>query len=136
MLNGGTGADILLGGRDNDTLVGGKGADKLYGGAGADTFVFLSGDSGKTHAKADTIFDFTKADSIDLTGWDADATTKGVQAFHFIGAHAFGGHSAELHFVKAKSDTRIEGDTNGDGKADFVIHLNEAMTLKDSHFDL
>lgn len=135
-LDGRDGQDKLMGLDGADTLIGGKGVDKLYGGKGADTFVFATGDSGKTHATADTIFDFTKADHIDLTGWDANSKVKGVQDFDFIKAHAFKGHAGELHFVKTSSDTWIEGDTNGDKKADFVIHLDDAFTLKAGNFDL
>ena len=135
-LAGNAGNDSLSGGAGNDALNGGKGHDKLYGGSGADTFVFKTADSGKTHATADTIYDFTNKDDIDLTGWDANSKKAGVQDFDFIGTHAFSGHAGELHYVKAKSDTWIEGDTNGDKKADFVIHLDDAVNLKAAHFDL
>lgn len=130
------GNDTLYGYAGNDTLNGGKGFDKLYGGAGADTFTFTTGDSAKSRAAADTIFDFTKGDSIDLTGWDANPKVNGMQDFHFIGARAFGGHAGELHFVRQKSDTWIEGDTNGDRIADFIVHLDDAVALKLGNFDL
>jgi Ca2+-binding RTX toxin-like protein len=135
-LVGNGGNDVLTGGGGNDKLTGGTGIDKLYGGTGSDTFLFKTGDSGKTRATADTIYDFTSKDDIDLTGWDANSGKKGVQDFDFIGTRAFTGHAGELHYVKGKSDTWIEGDTNGDKKVDFVIHLDDALTLKLGHFDL
>lgn len=119
-----------------DVLEGGESGGLLYGGAGADTFVFAADDSGKTHTTADTIYDFARADSIDLSGWDANSRKSGTQGFDFIGAHAFSGHVGELHFIKERSDTWIEGDTNGDKKADFVIHLNDAVALRADNFDL
>jgi hypothetical protein len=134
-ITGNAGANKIEGMDGNDSLIGGGGIDQLYGDGGSDTFVFDTGDSGKTHRAADTIFDFTKGDHIDLTGWDANSKKAGIQAFTFIGADAFDGQVGELHYVKGKSDTWIEGDTNGDKKADFVIHLDEAVTIKASYFD-
>lgn len=134
-LFGDAGADRLDGGTGNDTLTGGKGLDQFLGGAGSDTFVFETGDTGKSRAKADTIHDFAKADTIDLGGFDANESKRGVQDFEFIGTHGFGKHAGELRYEMGKSDTWIEGDTDGDGKADFVIHLDDAVKLTASHFD-
>ncbi|MGV3550613.1 cadherin domain-containing protein [Rhizobium sp.] len=137
-ISGGKGKDVLRGGAGNDTIDGGAGFDKLYGGAGADTFVFEKGDTSNKRSQADTIYDFktSQGDTIDLSGWDANSKKSGNQDFKFIGNDAFNGKAGELHFVKGKSDTWIEGDTNGDKKADFVIHLDDAMKLKIDHFDL
>jgi hypothetical protein len=41
-----------------------------------------------------------------------------------------------LRFEKVKGDTIIEADRNGDGKADFILHLDDAMTMKAGYFDL
>ena len=144
-LRGTDGDDIIYGRGGNDTLrglagadelIGGKGADKLYGGPGADTFVFGTGDSGKEKAKADTIYDFTKEDTIDLSGWDANAKKAGDQDFKFIGTDGFHGKAGELRYRMTASDTWIEGDTNGDGKADFLIHLDDPVKMKADYFDL
>lgn len=136
-ITGGQGKDVLRGDAGNDKITGGAGVDKLYGGAGEDTFVFLKGDTGKK-ASADTIYDFkpSQGDVIDLTAWDANSKKAGNQDFKFIGDEKFHGKAGELHFVKTKSDTWIEGDTNGDRKADFVIHLDDAVKLTSAHFDL
>lgn len=135
---GNSAANVLEGNGGNDTLDGGAGKDKLHGGAGADTFIFAKGDTGKSHAAADTIFDFSpgQGDIIDLGLWDANSKKAGNQDFTFIGSQNFHDKAGELHFVKAKSDTWIEGDTNGDGKADFTIHLDDAVKLTANHFDL
>jgi Ca2+-binding RTX toxin-like protein len=143
-LNGTTGYDKIVAGAGNDTLhglagaddlYGGTGVDKLYGEAGIDTFFFAKGDTGKTRSTADTIFDFTSADSIDLSKWDANTKISGTQDFLFIGTAAFHGKAGELRYTKEKSDTWIEGDTNGDKKVDLVIHLDDALTLKAAYFD-
>ena len=136
VISGNSGNNTLKGLEGFDTLRGGKGRDHLYGGTDADTFIFKTGDSGKTHTSADTIYDFTDPDSIDLTGWDANSKKHGIQDFDFIGTHAFSGHAGQLHVVRADSDTWIEGDTNGDKKPDFVIHLDDAVTIKAGNFDL
>ena len=57
-------------------------------------------------------------------------------AFDFIGTHAFTRHAGELRYEKTKSDTWIQGDTNGDGKADLMIHLDDAVKLKAADFEL
>jgi len=113
-------------------------ADKLYGGAGIDTFVFATGDTSRRHAGADTIFDFDAraGETIDLTEWDANRRQDGDQSFDFIGRHDFSGRAGELRYVMGRSDTWIEGDTNGDGKADFTIHLDDAVKPRAGNFEL
>lgn len=136
-INGYGGNDRLDGGAGNDILIGGKGIDKLIGGAGRDTFVFATGDTGKTNKTADLIADFNaKQDLIDLTGYDANSKKGGMQDFDFIGTDAFSKHAGELRYAKQGGDTWIQGDTNGDGKADFIIHLDGLVKLTESHFDL
>lgn len=133
---GGTGNDKIYGSESADVLDGGAGIDKLYGRGGADRFVFEKGDTGKLKSTADTIYDFTSADSIDLSKWDANSNKPGTQDFTFIGTKLFSGTEGELRYTKDASDTWIEGDTNGDGTADFMIHLDDALVLKASYFDL
>lgn len=113
-------------------------ADKLYGGAGIDTFVFATGDSARKRADADTIYDFDAraGETIDLTEWDANRHRAGDQSFDFIDRHNFTGHTGELRYLKGGNDTWIEGDTNGDGRADFTIHLDDAMKLRAGNFEL
>jgi hypothetical protein len=75
----------------------------------------------------DLVTDFSTAqrDRIDLRGIDADATTRANDAFDFIGAQGFSGTAGELRFA----GQILEGDTNGDGLADFRIGLLNVDTL-------
>jgi hypothetical protein len=50
--------------------------------------------------------------------------------------YAFTGKTGELRFDKLNSDTYIYGDINGDGKADFAIHLDDAVALQKGYFVL
>ncbi len=137
-LYGGKGNDKLFGEAGNDLLYAGAGADRLNGGSGTDSFVFKAlSDSTVATSGRDTIFDFTpNADRIDLSVIDADTSTAGDQAFLFVGTAAFGGKKGELRYVRDVSDTYIYGDVDGGRKADFAIHLDEAVTLHKGYFIL
>ncbi|MCA1491336.1 M10 family metallopeptidase C-terminal domain-containing protein [Ensifer sp. NBAIM29] len=138
-LTGGSGNDTLRGDAGNDRLYGGTGADKLTGGTEADSFVFRSiNDSTVASTGRDTIYDFlpSEGDRIDLSAIDANTSTSGDQAFTFVGTAAFKGKKGELRYVKTSSDTYIYGDVNGDKKADFAIHLDDAVTLQKGYFVL
>ena len=134
-LIGNAGKNILKGEAGNDTLTGGAGADQLYGGAGKDTFVFTTA-ADSTVAAQDKIFDFSvsQGDRIDLRGVDAKSTVGGDQAFSFIGSGAFHKKAGELRFEIKSGDTFVQGDLNGDGKADFSFILDTAVTLKGGDF--
>jgi Ca2+-binding RTX toxin-like protein len=123
VLNGGGGNDRLNGAGGNDRLIGSTGVDRLTGGAGADRFAFDDGHSGATRTTADQILDFSHAqkDKIDLKGIDAIAGSGKDDAFHVIGAKAFSGNAGELRWTFKAGVTFVEGDTNGDGKADFAL---------------
>jgi len=136
---GGIGNDTIRGDNGNDTLTGGAGKDGIYGGAGKDAFVFANGDfGGKTSTTADTIFDFkqAEADRIDLTLVDASSKTISDQAFAFIGNAAFHKVAGELRYAQSGGSTYVQGDTNGDGVADFWIGLSGLITLKAADFVL
>lgn len=134
-LDGDTRANWLFGDAGNDRLNGGTGADVLYGGAGSDTFVFTAlGDSTVNAGGQDTIYDFTRGDRFDLGAIDASAKATGNQAFSFIGAEQFHGKAGELRVEKLTSDTFVYADTNGDKKADFAFHLDDAVTLVQADF--
>jgi hypothetical protein len=121
---GGAGNDAIVGGHGNDLIYGGLGQDDLTGGAGADTFQYNS-IAETTNAAPDHILDFTSGtDKIDLSRIDADTNVAGDQAFTFIGANAFDGHAGELRAVDSGLGYyNVQGDTNGDGIADFTIHV-------------
>jgi Ca2+-binding RTX toxin-like protein len=119
ILLGGTGADHLTGGTGADRLAPGFGADVLFGGAGRDVFVF--GDPAQAGAGSgrDTILGFANGDRIDLSGMDADTSSRGNQAFTFIGDDRFSGEAGEL---RARAGL-VQGDIDGDGRSDFSIAL-------------
>jgi serralysin len=129
-----TSKDILIGDAGNDTLVGGAGADTLTGGADADTFSYMSITESQAGATTrDVITDFTSGeDIIDLVNIDANAVVAGNQGFDFIGDSAFSHAAGQLRFDAGS----VFGDTNGDGAADFEIHLQGIASLSSADFML
>lgn len=129
-LAGAAGADRLRGGEGNDVLTGGAGADRLWGGAGADRFIFASSLE-SAPGSHDVIYDFTAGqDRLDLHLIDANATRAGNQAFRFLGTAAFGHQAGELRLVLGNGFAVLEGDTNGDGRADLTIRLSGLSALE------
>jgi Ca2+-binding RTX toxin-like protein len=135
-VTGGSGADVIIGsskanvidgGGNADTIIGLGGRDILTGGSGGDTFRFVSiKDSGTTAATRDFITDFTSADVIDLSGIDANTKVAGDQAFTFLGTNvAFDGVAGRLVAHFSTAGQIIEGDVNGDKKADFSIEFSD-----------
>ena len=152
-ISGGSGRDHIWGGAGHDRLNGGDGADVMDGGAardvmrggeGRDVFDFnLVAETGLSASTRDRIADFQHGfDHIDLKTIDANANIHCDQAFKFIGTQGFHGVAGELHYVtsnKAGSvyDTTIlEGDVNGDGRADFQIELTSLIALSKGDFVL
>ncbi|WP_438749613.1 calcium-binding protein [Pararhizobium sp. O133] len=138
-LAGMNGFDVLSGVDGNDLLYGGRDADKLTGGKGADVFLYnYITDSNNSDEARDTIFDFSgeEGDRIDLFNIDASTKVAGDQAFIYLGKGAFTGKAGELRYDKLASDTYIYADTNGDKKADFSIHLDDAVALSKGYFML
>jgi Ca2+-binding RTX toxin-like protein len=119
------GNDVLDGGFGNDTLIGGAGRDVLTGGAGSDVFLFESVTDSRVGAP-DRIQDFTRGfDRIDISR---------LGDFSFIGTKAFSGIAGELHYVRGRDFTLVEGDIDGDGVADFQIELAGSLRLSSSDF--
>jgi len=138
VINGGDGDDEMNGGDGDDDLTGGKGADSQTGGLGADTFFFLAlSDSTKKASGRDSILDFHRAedDLIDLSAIDAKKG-KGNQEFKFIKKQDFHDKKGELRYKVKDGDAYVQGDVNGDGKADFAIVVEHVSKLKASDFDL
>ncbi len=134
-LDGAEGNDTLRGGDGDDRLIGGLGSDNLYGGAGKDIFVLNTvQDSTLSATGRDTIFDFVKGDRIDLRTIDARVGTSANDAFTFIGTQGFSKTAGELRFEKSASDIYVYGDVNGDGKADFSIHIDNLALLGKDDF--
>lgn len=137
-VRGGAGDDEVDGGADDDRLTGGLGADTQSGGLGADAFIFLAlSDSTKKASGRDSILDFDSAenDTIDLSAIDAKKGG-GNQDFKFIKQQDFHDKKGELRYKLKNGDALVEGDTNGDGKADFSIHIDGVSKLKALDFDL
>ncbi|HEY0629002.1 MAG TPA: RTX toxin, partial [Sphingomicrobium sp.] len=96
------------------------------GGAGNDIFQFLTTDA------IDRIMDFAAGDKIDLSGIDADVILDGDQGFAFIGGEDFGGVAGQLRYEGGF----VQGDTNGDGLADFSINIANYFALQGTDFVL
>jgi Ca2+-binding RTX toxin-like protein len=120
---GGLVDDIIIGSRNNDFIQGNGGADTLTGGQGADIFRYLSA-SDSTSSAMDRILDFAAGtDKIDLGRIDADTLAAGDQAFSWIGSDAFSGSAGQLRAYQDGASWFVEGDTDGDGSADFIVML-------------
>jgi microcystin-dependent protein len=143
-LEGGIGDDRLFGGAGNDVLSGGVGRDTLAGGADADRFVFDDGDF--SSPIADRIVDFSHAegDRIQLNLVDANTSNGAADdVFSFIGTGTFTSVAGQLRYQQhlagpgtADDATVIQGDTDGDGTADFAIRLDGLHTLVAGDFVL
>ncbi len=127
MLFGGEGNDTVYGEAGDDNVTGGLGLDILNGGIGADTYRFSASETGATMAAADRIQGFSSAqgDKIELNFMGAET---------FIGTAAFSGTAGELRYQLIGSNTFVQGDSNGDGVADFMIRLDGNVTLSASDF--
>ena len=64
----------------------------------------------------------------------ASTKSSGGQAFAFIGKAGFHDKAGELRYEVKSGDTRIQGDANGDGVADFTITIDASLTLKSGDF--
>lgn len=136
-LQGGAGRDTLRGDSGDDVLEGGAGADLLSGGYGADRFVFARLADSRPGAM-DRVQDFARAegDVIDLSALDAQRGMRGNQSFDLIGAAAFSGSAGELRWQRDGAGITVTADTDGDGRADFALHLERLATLRASDFVL
>lgn len=128
-IHGLAGNDTLKGEDGDDYLSGGAGADVLTGGNGFDQFDFsAASESGVTKATRDTITDFVS----------------GVDAIHFSGALAgkftsylgentvFTNNAGQLRSYFTATGIMLEGDIDGNGKADFSIFfedINHALSF-------
>ncbi|MGH6737314.1 MAG: calcium-binding protein [Methyloceanibacter sp.] len=136
VLVGGLGNDILNGEEGADTLTGGRGKDSLFGGVDADVFDFNSIKESVRGGSRDIIQDFQRGtDDIDLVGIDAKTGVSGNQKFTFIGKQDFHDKKGELRYEDKGSKVIVQGDVDGDGKADFEI-LVKAGALSAGDFIL
>ena len=126
--------DTFIGSSGDDTLAGYGGKDSMTGGLGKDTFVFRKASDSAKGAKHDAILDFSGSgdlsgqhDQIDLSAIDAKPG-HGNQAFTFVDGARFHHHKGELHVLdKGSGIFFVEGDIDGNGKADFQIEVHSAF---------
>lgn len=137
-LQGGKGADWLQGDGGDDLLWGKAGKDQLVGGSGADIFYFTNvTESNKAAARADVILDFSRLDGDQIHLAEIDAISGGKNnAFTFLGARNFTKHAGDLIYKVVDGDAQVMGDINGDGKADFVIVVDNVTSLTVNDFVL
>lgn len=142
-LDGRDGDDYLNAGAGNDLLIGGLGTEFMLGGQGRDRFDFRSVEEiGTGETTRDVIWDFKPtADKINLGAIDANEQFSGNQAFQLLGFAEFTGKAGELRWVyEQRADlsavTLVEGDTDGDGVADFQIELNGRLPMYAADFIL
>jgi peptidase M10/serralysin-like protein len=135
--------DFLVGSAGIDILTGGRGKDTLVGGTEQDFFNFDKTSESKKGAARDVISDFSGVvggdlDRIDLKTIDANKGIGGNQKFKFIGTHHFHHKAGELHikFDAVHATTIVQGDVNGDAKADFEIELTGHHVLQGLDFIL
>ncbi len=132
------GDDRLTGGDGRDVLTGGVGADILKGGAGADRFDFNSLREAKYDPsiywvyQGDVVyFSHADQDKIDLSDIDADTSLSGEQDFAWVNQDQlsadFTGEAGQLRLGKRI----LQGDVDGDGKADFGIKIMGDLTPAD-----
>ncbi|MGH6736861.1 MAG: beta strand repeat-containing protein [Methyloceanibacter sp.] len=121
---GGSGKDTLKGGDGNDVITGGAHHDLLYGGSGSDDFDFNKISESKKGSQRDKINHFQRnQDDIDLRDIDAKGGVSGNQKFKWIGKDDFSETKGELRYEDNGSKVIVQGDVNGDGKADFEIFV-------------
>lgn len=129
--------DTLIGNSQANRLVGAGGFDTLRGNGGADLFVFAKLSHCAVAADAfDLIEDFRRAqgDKINLRGIDARTGVSGDQAFDFIGGAAFGNVKGQLRFETFTDALLVQGDVNGDGRADFQFAVVSTADLRAADF--
>jgi glucose/arabinose dehydrogenase len=130
-------ADRLVGDDAANGIAGGRGKDVVTGGLGADTFDFNSPLEVGKGASRDRIDDFQRGvDRIDFGDIDARSGVAGNQRFTFIGERDFTGKKGELHYVDRAGYVLVEGDVNGDGRADLQIRIDDIARLSKADFIL
>ena len=140
------GDDTLIGDAGNDTLIGGLGQDTMTGGSGNDVFLFTALAELRHRGRhADIITDFVSGeDRLDFSPIDANPGTAGHDAFSLLSAMgaAFTHTTGEMRWYQddqpgtANDATMVEIDANGDGIADFQLHLTGLVNLTPSDFML
>lgn len=137
-LLGGDGNDGMNAGAGDDELEGGLGVDTMTGGLGGDRFDFDAVvEIGKKKGLLDLITDWGDGDTIDLSSIDANGSKTGDKAFKFLKKEGADFTKAgQVGFDQKKSVTYVQGDTNGDGKADFKLQVSGKIDFEKADFVL
>ena len=135
---GSSAADIFRGDASANWFMGGAGRDTSTGGGGRDTFDYnVIADSPAGTTTRDRITDFRPGqDKIDLSGIDADATTAGNQAFHWVGSTPFTGSPGEVGYYYAGTSTIVRASDDADTTAEFHLELAGLLTPAATDFYL
>ena len=72
----------------------------------------------------------SESDKIDLKGIDAKKDIGGNQKFTWIGKTDFHDKAGELRYIDKGAKVIVQGDVNGDGKADFEIFVGAGALNK------
>ncbi|MEM9737463.1 MAG: hypothetical protein AAF908_12795, partial [Pseudomonadota bacterium] len=87
------------------------------------------------NAQRDLVTDFeVGVDSFDLRRIDGDESDGDNDALSFIGGAAFSNTAGEVRVTSIGGNTRVQGDTTGDGAANFEIELTGAVALTGGDF--
>ncbi|MDX3909240.1 MAG: DUF1593 domain-containing protein [Sphingobium sp.] len=134
-LTGSSAANSMNGGAGSDKISGLGGADVLTGGSGNDRFIYRAV-SDSTPGAMDSITDFVRnRDKIDLSQIDAREGTSANDTFRFIGTKGFSDTAGELRYAARGNGVLVQGDTDGDGRADFQLMLEDrGSTLNSADF--
>ena len=116
---GGQGQDTLSGAEGNDWLQGGQGSDRLSGGKGADFFSYQADDVSSRWQDTITDFNSGQGDRLGITAVLDGTDPFSNPGWDYIGSSRFSQAAAELRFA----DGHLQGDVDGDGKADLLIQL-------------
>lgn len=136
LITGNDGDNVLSGLGGRDTIVGGAGQDIITLGDARDVVVFGEGDSGPTADTRDIVADFASGkDRLDLCSIDADTTTAGNQAFHYVGTGALT-QAGDIGYRIYGDRAVIVADTDGNGGADLTIELTGLAVMSNTDFIL
>ena len=122
---GDRGQDRLSGAQGNDWLQGGQGSDRLSGGRGADFFSYQNNDASSRWRDTITDFNGRQGDRLGITAVLDGKDPFANPGWEYIGSSPFSDAPAELRFANG----RLQGDVDGDGKADLRIQLLGVTTF-------
>ena len=135
--------NVLAGNAGDNDITGGFGRDLMIGGIGEDRFDFNTVADTGIGAARDTINDFAAGDDIgpvdliDLSTIDArsELGNPGNNAFSFIGTDQFTA-AGQLRYTDVAAGVIVQGNTSGEGGAEFEILVRNLNELNDGNFVL